>query len=200
MDRTRFQPLMIYYPSGLKLDIVSNYLVSGVASIQNRYGFKRFIIAAHSMGGLVARSFVRRYLQQYPNRSNYLAGMITINSPLSGMPSASYGAVSPVVVQSWLDLVPGSQFLQTINNWNWPVDIPYYLIFSYGSGSSDGVVPLEQQLPMKQQLEAARVYGFNNSHMGTLSDPGFIRLFNTILSSHNRSARRVNNVAAGDGL
>lgn len=182
LDRRHYQPLMIYYPSGLKLDIISNYMVSGFITVQNRYRFDKFFVVAHSMGGLVARSFIKKYLEQFPERAHHLTGLITINSPLSGMPSAAYGASSPFMVQSWLDLVPDSSFLKNINNWSLPSHMPYYLIFSYGSGNSDGVVPLDRQLPFKQQLEATRVYGFKSSHEGTLSDPDFIRLFNSILS------------------
>ncbi|MCK5191587.1 MAG: hypothetical protein KAR12_16195 [Methylococcales bacterium] len=82
----------------------------------------------------------------------------------------------------WRDVATGSQFIKGLNDWGWPEDIPYHLIFSYKTGSSDdGTVPLRSQIPMQLQTEVTRVYGFNNSHVGTLNDAAFLTLFNSIL-------------------
>ena len=183
LDRTHYQPWVFYYPSGLTLDIVSDYLVSSTIHLQNRYGFDRFALVSHSMGGLVARSFVKKYVEKHPKRSDNLLFVFTINSPLSGMPSAASGVnYSPFVVQSWRDVAPDSNFLTNLNSWTWPANIPCYLIFSFEKGADDGVVPLQRQLPLKLQMEAAHVYGFNDSHESTLSDPAFLQLFKTVLS------------------
>lgn len=181
LDRSRFQPWVIYYPSGLMLDVVSEYLVSDIITLQNRYRFDRFIIVGHSMGGLVARSFVKKYVEEHPERLNNLVSVMTINSPLGGMPSAAVGARAPIMVQSWRDVAPESDFLRDINSWSWPAAIPYYLIFSSDGGGGDGVVPLKQQLPLKQQRDAARMYGFFDSHVGTLRNPAFLELFASLL-------------------
>ena len=44
-----------------------------------------------------------------------------------------------------------------------------------------GVVPIASQIPMKRQLEATRLVGFNNSHVGTLQDSSFIDLLRDFL-------------------
>jgi uncharacterized protein (DUF2141 family) len=183
MDTTRYQPVVLYYPSGVSLGIISDFFESAIVAVQERYGFKKFAMIGHSMGGLVTRSIVKKYVENNPDRADNLAFVMTINSPLGGMPSAEFGATSPILVQSWLDIIPGSTFLKEVDDWSWPSSIPYYLIFSFGQGNSDGVVPLPQQLPLKPQQEAVHVYGFNDSHVGTLHNPSFIQTFRSILES-----------------
>jgi pimeloyl-ACP methyl ester carboxylesterase len=184
LDRNRFQPWVLYYPSGARLDIISDYLATAVAEMQSRHGFTRFAVVSHSMGGLVTRSFVKKYVEQYPDRFKNLALVMTINSPMEGMPSAAMGVKAPFMIQSWRDLTPGSDFLEEIHAWSWPPTIPYYLMFSYESGKDgDGVVALKSQIPFKLQREAVRMYGFNNSHAGTLRDEDFLRQFSTIVGS-----------------
>lgn len=182
LDRKRYQPWVLYYPSGIPLDMVSNYFASAVITMQNRHHFNRFAVVGHSMGGLVTRSFVKRYVELHPERTRDLTLVMTINSPLAGLPSAAYGASSPFPVQSWRDLAPNSDFLSALNGWKWPDKIPYYLVFSYDKDDSDGVVPLLMQLPLQRQFEAVRVYGFHNNHVDILKDPSFLQVFETVLA------------------
>jgi pimeloyl-ACP methyl ester carboxylesterase len=184
LDRKRFQPWVLYYPSGVRLNMVSDYFVKAVTEIQNRFRVRKLIIIGHSMGGLVTRSFVKKYLERYPERLDNLLLVMTINSPMGGMPSASLGLDAPLMIQCWRDLAPDSEFLRELHSWNWPKSIPYHLVFSYKSRSGDdGVVPLQSQIPLKLQQEAVHVNGFNNSHTGTLSDISFLRLLTETLAS-----------------
>ncbi len=183
LDRTRFQPFLFYYPSGLRLDMVSDFLTRSVSQLQNSYGFRQLFIIAHSMGGLVARSFVMKYRKRYPHAAKSIHLLVTINTPMKGMHSAANGVRnSPIVVPSWRDVATGSSFLQKLNAWQWPGEIPYYLVFSYESGKGgDGVVTLQSQIPLKLQSEAVRIYGFNASHAGILEKNVFIAKLNEIL-------------------
>jgi len=187
LDKDRFQPWVLFYPSGLRLDIISDYLVEAVSRLQNRYAFNEFYVIAHSMGGLITRSFVKKYVEHDPEKSKILKLVMTVNSPMAGMSEASLGVEhSPIVVPSWRDLETGSEFLHGIHSWNWPGEIPYYLVISYANGESgDGVVPLESQVTLKLQDEATRMHIFNNKHVGTLNDIHFIALFNRILNENN---------------
>ena len=164
--------------------MISYYLVEAVEQLQNKYGFDQFYVVAHSMGGLVARSFVKKYVERAPNNVNKLRLVMTINSPMNGMAAAASGVKhSPIVVPSWLDVEPTSEFLKGINTWSWPKEIPYHLVISYIDGESgDSVVPLQSQSQPKLQSESTRIYVVNNNHVGTLSDKGFLQLFNEILS------------------
>ncbi len=186
LDAQRFQAWVLYYPSGLRLDMISDYTVEAVTALQNRYDFHEINVVAHSMGGLVVRSFVKKYVERFPDRTRDIRLVITINSPMAGMVSAARGvAHSPVVVPSWRDVASNSDFLRKLHAWPWPEAIPYYLVFSYEEGSGDdGVVALESQIPIKLQSEAVRMYGFENSHVGTLNDDAFIEVFGRILDTN----------------
>jgi len=42
-------------------------------------------------------------------------------------------------------------------------------------------VPLSSQVPLKLQIEAEKIYGVDNNHVGTLTDEKFLLVFNRIL-------------------
>lgn len=181
MDRERFQPWLLYYPSGIRLDLISTYMIEASITLQNRHNIKQVYIVAHSMGGLVARSYMMK--QAESKNQVKIALSMTINSPMKGMKNAKSGVKhSPIVVPSWRDVAADSEFIKKITAWNLPEDIPYHLVFSYESGKGgDGVVSLESQIPVEFQEEAEKIYGFNSGHAGVLQDEKFIARFNTIL-------------------
>jgi len=47
--------------------------------------------------------------------------------------------------------------------------------------SDDTVVPLWSQIPWQNQLHARRIYGVNDSHTGTLSNPQFLQRLKVLL-------------------
>ena len=183
LDRTRFQPWVLQYPSGASLELVSEHLAWAVKELYRRYAFERVLVAAHSMGGLVVRDFFRQLGRQYPEIVPHIGWVLTVNSPMGGMPSAASGVEhSPVVVPSWRDVATGSVFVRDLLEWDWPAAVRFYLVFSYRSGhGDDGVVLLESQLPPKLQAEATRVFGFNASHAGVLREPAFVAWFQELL-------------------
>ncbi len=183
IDREHFQPWVLYYPSGVHLDTISGYLYEALKVIKSKHDFQEFIVVAHSMGGLVTRSFIKQYEEFTTEKAPKIKFVMTINSPMNGMSAASSGVkYSPIVVPSWRDVEPNSEFLKDLHTWNWPKDIPYHLVISYVEGESgDGVVPLNSQSQLKLQSEASRTYVFNNDHVGTLNDPDFLTLLNTLL-------------------
>ncbi len=183
LDRTRFQPWVLQYPSGASLELVGEHLAWAVNELYRRYAFDRVLVAAHSKGGLVVRDFMRRLGRQYPEIVPHIGWVLTVNSPMGGMPSAASGVEhSPVVVPSWRDVATGSVFVGNLLEREWPGAVPYYLVFSYRSGhGDDGVVPLDSQLPPKLQAEATRLVGFNASHAGILQAPEFVAWFQGLL-------------------
>ena len=183
LDKKHFQPWVFNYPSGVRLDLASNYLKLAVSELQRKYKMKQIYLVSHSMGGLVTRSFIMKYRESFPVSAKNIRLVMTINSPMMGIASAGIGVkYSPIMVPSWRDVASGSAFIQKIHAWSWPKELPYHLVFSYQHGEGDdGVVDLESQIPLKLQDEATRIHGFNNSHAGILHDKVFINKFQKIL-------------------
>lgn len=184
LDTNKFQPWVLQYPSGLHLPMVSDYLLAAISEMQGRHQFDQVIVVAHSMGGLVVRAFVKQYTET--DQRFDLAMVMTINSPLRGMKSASIGVqYSPIVVPAWRDLEPDSAFIQKIHSWKWPDTIPYHLVFSYMPGhEGDTVVPLSSQLSRSLQEEAVEIYGFEGEHAPLLHQDEFIQQFNEIMQQY----------------
>lgn len=183
LDRDRFQPWVLFYPSGLRLEMISDAFARQVEGLRQQYGFTRFGIAAHSMGGLVVRSFVKTLGEKFPADVGLLQFVVTVNSPMGGMAAAAAGVKhSPIVLPAWRDVATDSDFMKRMQAWPWPASVPYHLVFSYQTGdSSDGTIPLESQLPFEMQAAAVRLYGMHDTHVGTLSNAQFLRVFARIL-------------------
>ena len=87
LDRTRFQPWFFYYPSGADLDRISDFLSQqrGTAAATTR--FRQLVVVAHSMGGLVSRSFILEHHEQA--REDPVRLFVSISTPWSGVASAA---------------------------------------------------------------------------------------------------------------
>lgn len=185
LDSERFQPWVLYYPTGVPLDLISQYLIDAMHVLHDKYQFEQVQLISHSMGGLVARSYIHKY-----HRAKKLFDIslyVTINSPLNGMESAANGVESsPIVIASWRDLASGSSFIDELHRTPLPHSIPYHLFFSYfGEDNGDGVVPLRSQLSVSLQNEAKRIYASEASHAGVLRDKQFIQRLNSIINAPN---------------
>jgi hypothetical protein len=182
LDTTHFQAFAVYYPSGVRLDMVSSYLIAAINTLQKRYQFTELYVIGHSMGGLVSRSFIKKY--HAGKHSAAIKLFMSINSPLMGMDSAMQGVkYSPIVVPVWKDVAFNSEFINDLHKWRLPKEIPYHLVFSFLPGEEgDGVVPMKSQLTRKLQEEAVQIHGFNSQHTELLKQKQFIALFNRILA------------------
>src|SRR5262249_49597624 len=110
LDRARYQAWVYAYPSGLPLELSAAWLNDSVMALHVRHGMPRVIVVAHSMGGLVARRFV--VLNAHAPGQDYITTLVTVSTPWNGVASAGFGvAYSPLVVPSWNDLAPDSDFL-----------------------------------------------------------------------------------------
>ena len=183
LDLDKFQPFVFYYASGLPLDMVSEFLLQAINKLQSRHRFPEFYIAAHSMGGLVTRSFVKKYVAS--ENTARIGLVMTVNSPMKGLKSAQTGVkYFPIVVPAWRDVAYKSKFVRDLQAWPWPANIPYHLVFAYlPDEAGDGVVELESQIPRSLQKEATGLYGFEGGHADLLRDKEFVAEFNEILSN-----------------
>ena len=190
LDRSRYQPWIFYYPSGASLDSMSYLLYWKLGNLQRRYHFNRLYLTAHSMGGLVARSFLAAYGDQFPSIKLF----VSLSSPWGGDPAADQGvAYSPAVIPSWRDVRSGGRFVHKLFDKPLPRDLDYYLFFGHGGrysllrqASSDGVITLDSQLRASAQAEARRVFGYGADHVGILSSPAAFAQYAALLGEADR--------------
>jgi len=183
MDRSRFQPWVYYYPSGAHLPQVASHLTQTMRKLQVQYGFKSFVVVAHSMGGLVSRGFLQRYTGS--GGAAQVPLFVSISSPWDGHGAAAWSKSAPIATpRVFADMAPNSDYLKSL--YGRDPGVPHYLIFSYrhsGIGeASDGVVSVASQLRPAAQQGAMRVEGFNETHMGVLEAKEVSARLNELLS------------------
>lgn len=187
IDLNRFQPWFYYYPSGASLKSMADLLYWKVFNLQAKYQFKELYLVAHSMGGLVVRSFLVDYGQQFPSIKKF----ISISTPWSGDSLSEQGVkYSPGVIPAWKDMGPQSEFAQSIYRKKLPAGIDYTLFFGHRGNrnplrpNNDGVVTLASQLDLRVQSEAKMVCGFDEDHSSILMSPQVASLFTTAINTH----------------
>ena len=169
LDPARFQSWFYYYPSGLSLETNSAALNWMVNHLQGHYGFKELYVVAHSMGGLVARSFILK--NGYESGHDVVRRFVSISTPWNGHKLTAKGVEqAPTVVPSWHDMVPESPFIRSVFARRLPASVTYDLVFSYRGDCSlflennDGTVELSSELDQRAQREARRIYGYDEDH------------------------------------
>lgn len=192
LDLTRFQPWFYYYPSGASIKSMADLLFWKVFNLQNKYQFKELYLVAHSMGGLVSRSFLVDYGHFFPSITKF----ISISTPWSGDSLSEKGVkYSPGVIPAWKDMGPQSEFAQSIYRKKLPVGIEYFLFFGHSGNrnplrpNNDGVVTLASQLDPRVQAEAKMVCGFDEDHSSILTSNQVATLFANILQPNTEFAR-----------
>ncbi len=192
IDRTRYQPWFFYYPSGASVESMAYLLYWKLVNLQLRHRFDTLHIAAHSMGGLVVRSFLLNHGEQFPQ----LRLFVSLSTPWAGETSAELGVKhSPAVVPSWNDMQPGGRFMQALFARKLPATVDHYLLFGHKGGYSllrpttDGTVTLASQLRNPAQAEARQVFGFDEDHESILRSPQVLAQVQAILDSASAQRR-----------
>jgi pimeloyl-ACP methyl ester carboxylesterase len=192
IDRAHFQPWLFYYPSGAHLENIAKRLNQIVEQLQGQYKFKKLVVIAHSMGGLVARNFILKSSES--SRDNLIPLFITLATPWDGHAAAKLGAENlPAPVYSWIDMAPGSPFLTGLFHATetaqaprrrLPQEIANHLFFTFiDNEAGDGTVSLASELRPEAQEEATRLYGYQKSHTGILTTPEMVKTVNGLLES-----------------
>ena len=188
LDLNRFQPWFYYYPSGLRLDQIATTLNYMVRRLQTDYGFDRMGVVAHSMGGLVSRSFIRKHLIEDGLKTVRI--FVSISTPWGGVSMAKEGVESaPAAVPSWHDVTPESEFIQQIFADSLRQEIPHFLIFGYRGkcslfmANNDGSVEVSSQLDLRAQKDATAIWGLNEDHMSILTSQDSIFFLNQALET-----------------
>jgi len=192
LDRSKFQPWIFFYPSGLRLELIGEYLNRRLNELHVRHKFDQLFVVAHSMGGLVCRSLIN---QHYNDRHvDFIKLFTAISTPWGGHRGAKKGVgSSPVIVPCWYDIVPDSPFLMHLFDTTLPSGTSFYLLFGYkgkagvfAGRNSDGVIALNSLLRKEAQERATQIRGFDADHVNILSDAELVQNLNAILSDHLR--------------
>lgn len=199
LDREKFQPWIVQYPSGIRLDLLSKSFSQSVDELKAKYNFESLAVVAHSMGGLVSRGFVNYRTSSH--KTTDIISFITISTPWLGHNAARQGAkYAPVAVPSWFDLVPGSPYLDSLHMQPLDKSIDFHLLFShkgdegfFGGANSDGTVTLRSQLYSKAQEEAIKVVGYDEGHVGILNNLDVAEKLNKLLSDAAIKKSKVSN-------
>ena len=167
LDRSKYQAWVFHYPTGLPIDVSAAWLNNFVTELHREYGFTQLAIAAHSMGGLVARRFIE--LNAGGAGRNYRTLLATFSTPFGGVPAARLATtLGGYAVPSWLDLAPESAFLHSLQSKPLPAGVRHYVFFAYrddgGEHDSDGVISVASQLAAKSSL----AQGFRTDHSDIL--------------------------------
>jgi len=187
LDKSKYQPWVYYYPSGVGLARVADHLNQTMAKLEARYSLPRYAVVAHSMGGLVARGFILRHART--STAGLIPVFVTLSSPWGGDPAARMGVnMAPAVVPVWRDMSPDSEYLRSLFARALPPETRHFLLFTFKRNgalpgdSSDRTVTVASQLLPRAQREAFRLYGFDDDHDGVLSDPQVAETLTEILA------------------
>lgn len=187
LDRSRFQPWVYSYPSGIRLQLAATTLTRIMDWLQRQLGFQQLVVVAHSMGGLVARTFVAT-VSNRPDH-HYVKLFVSISSPFGGIEAARSGVKhSPVVVPSWLDVARDSPFLEALQTTSLPGTVPHHLFFGYVGGTNedgptDGTLSVRSLLHPALQQDATKIRGFPVDHQQVLTDPDVVNALNASLNT-----------------
>lgn len=152
LDPTRYQPWIFYYPSGLRLHMSAEFLVQSLSKVFVNHKFRKLVIIAHSMGGLISQSLVNTIVENDVEQK-LRALVLTLSTPWGGHQAAQIGVDhAPAVIPSWFDMIPNSPFQQALFQVSLSNHIEYYLFFSFKggrnpftNGNDDGTVSLVSQ-------------------------------------------------------
>ncbi|MBW2393993.1 MAG: alpha/beta fold hydrolase [Deltaproteobacteria bacterium] len=188
LDRETFEPWVFSYPSALRLEKVADYLKLCLLQLHEELEFERLVVVAHSMGGLVSRAMLNDLHAQ--DEADWIPLFVTLATPWGGHAAAEVGVQrSPVVLPSWRDMAPSSQFLEDLLDVSLAEETRFHLLFAFSGhrgrnrsgGSNDGVVTIESQLATRAQDQAAGVRGYAASHTGILLDPDAAKMLGSLL-------------------
>lgn len=188
LDRSRYQPWFFYYPTGARLNSMSYLLFWKLFNLQLKYRFDTVYLTAHSMGGLVARSFIMDYSQFFP----YVSLFVSLATPWGGDKMAEYGVrQSPAVIPSWIDMQPQGEFIQSLYRARMPDSINFYMFSGHRGGrnpfqsNNDGTISLTSILDARPQAEARMNYAFDEDHVSIISSKEVLSQYRSILDSQS---------------
>ncbi|MGE4558794.1 MAG: alpha/beta hydrolase [Desulfobulbus sp.] len=200
IDRTRYQPWFLFYPTGARIDNIAYGLFWKLVNLQTKYKFPKLYITAHSMGGLVARSFIVNYGKKFPSARVF----VSLSTPWGGDKMAEYGVhQSPVVIPSWRDMQPDGDFIRSLYRMKMPDYLDFYLFYGYKGNrnpfehNNDGTIRLTSLLDYRPQSEAKMSYAFHEDHASIANSPEVLKQYNEILNKYDEKQRAASQRSKG---
>ncbi len=194
LDRKRYQAWFYYYPTSVSLNAAGFLLAKKITDMHERYHFPRMHLVAHSAGGLVAREFLVHYGKTRPEIETF----ISISTPWKGEALAEFGVQhSPVVLPSWIDMRPGSDFMKRLFDRRMPEWINHHLFFGYRGGinllrpNNDGALLLSSLLDPRAQQETRTLAGFDEDHLSILVSPDVFNKISEILREADKAYEKI---------
>ncbi|AQS40393.1 Alpha/beta hydrolase of unknown function (DUF915) [Shewanella psychrophila] len=174
INQEKYQIWVFNYPSGLPLLMVAKGLDNLVNILKAKYQFEQAHLVAHSMGGLVSKAYLN--ICTKAGSCNEIISFTSISSPFGGVSSAQSGVdYAPVVMPSWRDLAPSSEFMEDLFTSTEAMP-PHLLNFGFkisgliNQKSSDGVISLSSQLNQQAQQSSDMIRGYDENHVGILNN------------------------------
>jgi pimeloyl-ACP methyl ester carboxylesterase len=190
LDHSRYQALFFAYPPHASVDEAARRLHAKLLDLQRRHGCAPVVLTAHSLGGLVVRSFLLEHGAAFPQATLF----VSLSTPWAGEPLAELGVrLAPMHPPAWADLVPESRTLRRLFASPLPEHVRHVLFFSHKGGYSilpgnrDGAVTLASQLDPRAQREAVLVVGFDEDHEGILESAQVFERYAAVLGATYRS-------------
>jgi len=197
IDRTRFQPWFFYYPSGTRIQSMAHLLSWKLGNLQIKYSFDHLYITAHSMGGLVARSFIMDHGSVVPL-------FVSLATPWGGVKMAEYGVKqSPAVIPCWIDIQPESAFIQSLYRAKMPETVSFYMFFGHRGSrnpfrlNNDRTIALSSLLDSRAQSEAKMNYAFNEDHGSIIHSKAVLDQYNAIINGFDQKSGTVAQQSGG---
>lgn len=188
IDHSKFQAWIYFYPTGYSIPSSGKALDIVMSQIQDKFKLKKLFIVAHSMGGLVAKEYIRRAIGK--KNDSHIKLLITLATPWGGDKDAEWGTKAPATVPAWNDIVPSSEFIKNTSPKDIGDRIPFYLFFSFKGDrkpfrfNNDNVITLRSALRWNMERRATKVYGFDTAHADILRFPETIETCNEIFKRY----------------
>jgi len=193
LDRERFQAWFYFYPSGFRLDSISDHLEGLLKRLQVEHDFDELAIVAHSMGGLVARGAILKY--EDDTKRDDIRLFISISTPWGGDTTAKGTETARIAVPPSLkDMNPSSDYLRWLfyeDEENKIVkslseEVDYHMIFSFRMSRSstvanDGSVTVASQTRVESQEQALTIRAWDYGHMSILDSPEVVQRMQLLL-------------------
>ncbi|MBN2804756.1 MAG: hypothetical protein JXR91_16795 [Deltaproteobacteria bacterium] len=198
IDRTRFQPWFVYYPSGLDVRKTAQMLAINLARLADYYKKDEIPVIAYSMGGVVARQAIIKgqQMEGFP----HIPLFIGVANPWDGSIKTNSGSKTAIMAnpdegfsygaESWKQVYNHSPYIRGIFKYSLPKETEFHIIYSVGGhnsklpGRDDGVLHEASLARPEAVAEAKSVTVLETpTHQNIISHYLAIKRINEILNS-----------------